>query len=172
MFFVCLLVCLFVICFCWAKGIGCLLFVCFCRLCVNLIVYLFPLICILFVFVLERPVKDIGCLLSCLGCMFVYFLCFFVCFCFCDQSKTSVAFSFIFVKIPLSSSPSLSLLDDFTEKNKKNLHVPPQKRKYNKILNLFFLLLLHCCFNLIVDQRFKRAIGKKTTPGFGQEHHI
>ena len=44
MFFVCLLVCLFVICFCGAKGIGCLLFVCFCRLCVNLIVYLFPLI--------------------------------------------------------------------------------------------------------------------------------
>ena len=93
----------------------CVLLSLVCKFNCSLVSLNFPL----FVFVLERPVKDIGCLLSCLGCMFVYFLCFFVCFCFCDQSKTSVAFSFIFVKTPLSSSPSLSLLDDFTEKYKK-----------------------------------------------------
>ena len=114
----CLFACLF-ICylFCGAKGIGCLLFVCFCRLCVNLIVYLFPLIFPCLSLFLRDQSKTLAAFSLVLDvCLYIFF---FVCFCFCDQSKTSVAFSFIFVKIPLSSSPSLSLLDDFTEKYKK-----------------------------------------------------
>ena len=75
----CLFACLF-ICYLFLLGPRhrlpslCVLLSLVCKFNCLLVSLNFPL----FVFVLERPVKDIGCILSCLGCMFVYFLCMFL----------------------------------------------------------------------------------------------
>ena len=170
MFFVCLLVCLFVICFLWGQR------------------HRLPSLCVLLSLVCK------------FNCLLVSLNLYLVCFCSWETSQrhwlpsllswmyvciSSSLYVFVFSINQRHRSPSLlsswrshclprprSHCSTTSQKNIKKIHVPPKKRKYNKTLNLFFLLLLHCCFNLIVDQRFKRAIGKKTTPGFGQEHHI
>ena len=144
----CLFVCLFV-CLFWdqsktSAAFSLILFVCLFAsfICFHLCLFSWMLVCLFVCLFWDQSNTSAAFYLILFVCLFaslfvfilfVYlnaclFVCLFVCL-FWDQSKTSAAFSLIFVKIPLSSSPSLSLLDDFSKKEKmKNKE---KKKKQN-----------------------------------------